>query len=130
MNFPYFTLPKFPLLAAFINIFLLSFWFHKTCYKSFAIPMAYTGYDGCPSHHRFLQAKLIFPLDLSKKHQPLFSSQSPWNSHFIFFYSFPIFFSYSFFDFFTDIFSFSYSPSPETFRRIFLLLHILSPKNF
>ncbi len=50
----------------------------KTCYKSFAIPIAYTGYDGCPSHHRFPQAKLIFPLDLPKKHEPLSSSR--WNS--------------------------------------------------
>jgi hypothetical protein len=69
------------LLPALINIFLLTFWSHKTCYKSFAIPIAYTGYDGCPSHHRFPQAKLIFPLDLPKKHQPLSSSRSPWNSH-------------------------------------------------
>ncbi len=51
---------------------------HETCYKSFAIPIAYIGFDGCPSHHRFPQAKLIFPLDLPKKHQPLSSSR--WNS--------------------------------------------------
>jgi hypothetical protein len=81
MNFPYFALLKFILLTALINIFLLTFCSHKTCYKSFAIPIAYTGYDGCPSHHRFPQAKLIFPLDLPKKHEPLSSSRSPWNSH-------------------------------------------------
>jgi hypothetical protein len=67
MNFPYFALLKFFLLAALINIFLLTFCSHITCYKSFAIPIAYTGYDGCPSHHRFPQAKLIFPLHLSKE---------------------------------------------------------------
>ncbi len=78
---PYFTQLKFLLLTALISIYLITFWSHKTCYKSFAIPIAYTGYDGCPSHHRFLQAKLIFPLDLPKKHQPLSSSRSPWNSH-------------------------------------------------
>jgi hypothetical protein len=78
MNFPYFALLKFLLHTALINIFLFTFLSHKTCYKSFAIPIAYTGYDGCPSHHRFSQAKLIFPLDLLKKHQPLSSSQ--WNS--------------------------------------------------
>jgi hypothetical protein len=61
--------------------YLLTFWSHKACYKSFAIPIAYTGYDGCPSHHRFPQAKLIFPLDLPKKHQPLSSPRSPWNPH-------------------------------------------------
>jgi hypothetical protein len=49
--------------------FFLTFWSHKTCYKSFAIPIAYTGYDGCPSHHRSPQAKLICPLDLARKHQ-------------------------------------------------------------
>jgi len=81
MNSPYFALLKFLLLTALINIFLLTFWSHKTCYKSFAVPIAYTGYDGCPSHHRFPQAKLIFALDLPKKHQPLSSSRSPWNSH-------------------------------------------------
>ncbi len=81
MNFPYSALLKFLLLTALINIFLFTFWSHKTCYKSFAIPIAYTGYDGCPSHHRFPQAKLIFPLDLPKKHQPLSSSRCPWNSH-------------------------------------------------
>jgi hypothetical protein len=32
------------------------------------------GYNGCPSHHRFPQAKLIFPLDLPNKHQPFSSS--------------------------------------------------------
>jgi len=57
---------------------LLAHCSHKTCYKSFAIPIAYTGYDGCPSHHRFPQGNLIFPLDLPKKHQPLSSSR--WNS--------------------------------------------------
>jgi hypothetical protein len=81
MNFPYFALLKYLLLTTLIIVFLLTFWSHKTCYKSFAIPIAYTGYDGCPSHHRFPQAKLIFPLDLPKKHQPLSSSRSPWNSH-------------------------------------------------
>jgi hypothetical protein len=84
LNFSYFALLKLLLLTALINIFLAAFWSHKTCYKSFAIPIAYRGYDGCPSHHRFPQAKLIFPLDLPKKHQPF--SSSPWNflefSHF------------------------------------------------
>ncbi len=70
INFPYFARLKFLLLTALINNFLLTFWSHKTCYKSFAIPIAYTGYDGCPSHHRFPQAKLIFPLDLPKKINP------------------------------------------------------------
>jgi hypothetical protein len=78
---PYFAQLKFLLVTALINIFLITFWCHKTCYKSFAIPLAYTGYDGCPSHHRFLQAKLIFPLDIPKKHQPFYSSRSPWISH-------------------------------------------------
>jgi hypothetical protein len=81
MNLPYFALLKFLSLTALINIFLSTFWSHKTCYKSFAIPIPYTGYDGCPSHHRFPQAKLIFPLDLPKKHQPLSSSRPPRNSH-------------------------------------------------
>jgi hypothetical protein len=81
LNFPYFTQLKFILLTALINIFLLTFWSHKTCHKSFAIPITYTGYDGCPSRHRFPQAKLIFPLDLPTTHQPLSSSRSPWNSH-------------------------------------------------
>ncbi len=72
---------KFLFLTALINIFLLTFCSHKTCYKSFAIPIAYKGYDGCPSHHKFPQAKLKFPLDLPKKHQPLSSSRTPWNSH-------------------------------------------------
>jgi len=80
LNFPYFTQLKFLLLTALIYIFLLTFWSHKTCYKSFAIPRTYTGYDGCPSRHRFPQAKLIFPLDLPTKHQPLSCSRSPWNS--------------------------------------------------
>ncbi len=81
LNFPYFALLKFILLTGLINIFLLTFCSHKTCYKSFAIPITYTGYDGCPTHHRFPQAKLIFPLYLPTKHQPLSSSRSPWNSH-------------------------------------------------
>ncbi len=66
---PYFAQLKFLLLTALINVFLLTFCSHKTCYKSFAIPIAYTGYDGCPSHHRSPQAKLICPLDLARKHQ-------------------------------------------------------------
>jgi hypothetical protein len=57
---PYFTRVKFLLLPALISVFLITFWSLKTCYKSFAIPIAYTGYDGCPSHHRFVHAKLIF----------------------------------------------------------------------
>ncbi len=91
MNFPCFALLKFFLLTALRNIFLLTFCSHKTCYKSFGIPIAYTRYDGCPSHHRFLQAKLIFPLDLPKKHQPLSSSRSPWNSHSLFLLLFRLF---------------------------------------
>jgi len=81
MNFPYFALLKFFLLTALISIFLLTFRSHKTCYKSFAIPIAYTEYDGCPSHHRFPQAKLIFPLDLPKKHQIFFTNSLEF-SHF------------------------------------------------
>jgi hypothetical protein len=46
---------------------------------------------GCPSHRRFQQAKLIFPLDLSKKHQLLSSSRSPWNSHSVIFLPFRLF---------------------------------------
>ncbi len=104
MNLPYFARLKFLLLTALINIFLLTFWSHKTCYKSFAIPIAYTGYDGCPSHHRFPQAKLIFPLDLPKKHQPLSSSRSPWNSHALLLLLFRL------------------------FSQMFLLLHFLLPE--
>ncbi len=84
---PYFAQLKFLLLTALINVFLLTFCSRKTCYKSFAIPIACTGYDGCPSHHRSPQAKLIFPLDLARKHQLLFSSRTPWNSHTLFFLS-------------------------------------------
>ncbi len=69
------------LVSALINIFLLTFWSHKTCYKSFAIPIANTGYDGCPSHHKFPQAKLIFPLDLPKKIKLFPLHDLPWNSH-------------------------------------------------
>ncbi len=82
---PYFAQLKFLLLTALINMFLLTFCSHKTCYKSFAIPIAYTGYDGCPSHHRSPQAKPIFPLDIARKHQLLSSSRTPWNSHTLFF---------------------------------------------
>jgi hypothetical protein len=110
MNFPYFALLKFLLLTALINIFLLAFWSHKTCYKSFAIPIAYTGYDGCPSHHRFPQAKLIFPLDLPKKTStPFLFTISLEFSHF---------FSHSFSTFLADVSSASFSPHPETFRRV------------
>jgi hypothetical protein len=42
------ALLKFLLLTALTNIFLLSFCSQKTCYNSFAIPKAYTGYEGCP----------------------------------------------------------------------------------
>jgi hypothetical protein len=52
-EFPIFRTTEIPFAHALINIFLLNFWSHKTCYKSFAIPIAYTGYDGCRSHHRF-----------------------------------------------------------------------------
>jgi hypothetical protein len=130
MNFPYFTLPKFPLLVAFINIFLLSFWSHKTCYKSFAIPIAYTGYDGCPSHYRFPQAKLIFPLDLSKKINP-FSCHNPPGIPTFFSYSFPTFFFYSFPTFFLLFLShFFLLFLFQHFHRYFFFFIFSSPRNF
>jgi hypothetical protein len=104
MNYSYFSLLKFLLLTA-----LITFCSHKTCNKSFAIPIAYKGYDGCPSHHKFPQAKLIFPLDLSKKHQPHSSSRSP---------GIPTLFSYSLFNFSHRCFFFIFS-SPRNFEKGF-----------
>ncbi len=85
--------------------------YRKTCYKSFAIPIAYTGYDGCSSHHRFPQAKLIFPLDLPKKTSTpfLFTMKLP---------GILTLFSHSFSTFLADVSSSSFSPRPETSRRI------------
>ncbi len=57
-EFPIVRTTEIPLITALKYSFLLTFCSHKTCYKSFAIPMAYTGYDGCPSHEKFPQAKL------------------------------------------------------------------------
>jgi hypothetical protein len=84
---------------------LLTFCSHKTCNKSFAISIAYTGYDGCPSHDRCLQAKLIFALDLSNKHHPLSSSTSP----------LPLSSRTSFSTFLTDVSSFFIFSSPRNF---------------
>ncbi len=70
-EFAIFRTAEIPFARCSHKYFSLNFSSHKTCYKFFAIPIAYRGYDGCPSHHRFPQAKLIFPLDLPKKHQPL-----------------------------------------------------------
>jgi hypothetical protein len=53
-EFPIFRTTEIPFAhCSHMNISLLTFCSHKTCYKSFAIPIAYKGYDGCPSHHRF-----------------------------------------------------------------------------
>jgi hypothetical protein len=100
MNFPYHT-----------TEILFAHCSHKTCYKSFAIPIAYTGYDGCPSHHRFPQAKLIFPLDLPKKTSTpfLFTMKLP---------GILTLFSHSFSTFLADVSSSSFSPRPETSRRV------------
>ncbi len=67
---------------------------------------------------QFPQAKLIFPLDLSKKYQPVSSSRSP---------GILTLFSHSFSTFLADLSS-SFSARPETSRRVFLRLFRLSHK--
>jgi hypothetical protein len=92
------------------QLVFFTFWSHKTCYKSFAIPIAYTGYDGCPSHHVIPQAKLIFPARSPQKTStPFLFTISLEFSHF---------FSHSFSTFLADVSSSSFSPRPETSRRV------------
>ncbi len=112
MNLPYFALLKFLLVAALINIFLFTFRSQKILLQILCHPKSiHRGYDGCPSHHRFPQAKLIFPLNLPKK------NINPFPLHDL--PGIPTFFSYSFSTFLTDVSSSSFSPPPETSGRAF-----------